>query len=343
MSHNSTITPCIPVLPRSGLALPELLISALGEIVLDVLIKSSHYNTYLTVALLPRSLHSRPARKLTAILCLSPRRPFAMTVFVASPVQGASNMTPDYEVKLLLKSTAVRGPDKELTSTVLSTFDMPPTVTELNVQFLDTCSREIYAASWSPRIRKTENEDKIELTYKKRYPITDGDIDAALTQANKEGFDAAAAKYDAQVEWGYRVQTLSISHKKSAKDSGNSGMSLPGTNKSRAMLIDEAPDKFVNSQTSSWGTGALAKSRIFGPVLAKRSVGTWSGMRLYIEVWPILNGEGSGLEFIVEASFKTDSHTEALTQHDSFAIYLEDKGWLLAQDSLKARLIMDRY
>ncbi|KAH8656401.1 hypothetical protein BGZ61DRAFT_190428 [Ilyonectria robusta] len=266
-----------------------------------------------------------------------------MTAIVASPTQAAPNMTPDYEVKLLLNPTAVLGPDNELTSTVLLTFDMPPTVTKLNVQFLDKSCKEIYTAGWSPRIRKTENEDDFELTYKKRYVITGGDIDAALTTANNDGFDAGDAKYEAQVEWGYQKQTLSISRKKTAADSGNSGMDLPGTSNSRAMLIDEAPDKFDNWLPSNWGTGALAMSRIFGPVLAKRSIGTWSGMRLSIEVWPILNSSGTGIEYIVEASFKTKSRTTASIKHGSFTTYLQGKGWFLAQDSLKTQLIMERY
>ncbi|KAH7109243.1 hypothetical protein B0J13DRAFT_663866 [Dactylonectria estremocensis] len=86
-----------------------------------VLFKNSHYRTYLS----PLSLHSNLARELTDTIHLSPRRLFAMTAIVDSSTQAAPNMTPDYEVKLLLKPTAVLGPNKELTSTVLSTFDMP--------------------------------------------------------------------------------------------------------------------------------------------------------------------------------------------------------------------------
>ncbi|KAM5353353.1 hypothetical protein ACJ41O_000003 [Fusarium nematophilum] len=266
-----------------------------------------------------------------------------MTAIVVSPTKTAPNMTPEYEVKLLLNPAAVLGPDNELRSSVLSTFDMPPTVINLNVQFLDTSYKEIYTAGWSARIRKTENEDGFELTYKKRYAITCGDIDAALTTANNDGFDAGEAKYEAQVEWGYQKQTLSISRKKTAVDSGNRGMDLPGTSESRAMLIDKAPDKFDNWRCSNWGTDALAKSRIFGPVLAKRSIGTWEGMRLYIEVWPILNRAGTGVEYIVEASFKTESRTTASIEHGKFTTYLQGKGWFLAQDSLKTQLIMERY
>ncbi|KAJ4229746.1 hypothetical protein NW757_014049 [Fusarium falciforme] len=69
-----------------------------------------------------------------------------MTAIVICPTQAAPNMTPEHEVKLLLKPTAVLGPDNELTSAILSTFDTLPTVTKLNVQFLDTSCKEIYTA-----------------------------------------------------------------------------------------------------------------------------------------------------------------------------------------------------
>ncbi|KAF9766232.1 hypothetical protein IL306_001385 [Fusarium sp. DS 682] len=265
-----------------------------------------------------------------------------MTANAESSTQVAPNMMPEYEVKLLLKPTAVLRLDKELQDTVLSTFDMPPSVTKQSIQFLDTDSKDIYAAGWSARIRKTENDDGLELTYKKRYAIMGGDIDAALTTANNDGFDASDVKYEAQVEWGYQKQTLSISRKK-VVESTNSEVDLPGESNSRAMLIDKAPDMFDNLQGNNWGTGMLAKSRIFGPVHAKRSVGKWEGMRLYIEVWPIGKRGSTEIDYLVEASFKTESRMTASAKHDSFISFLQDKGWFLCKDSLKTQLIMDRY
>lgn len=78
----------------------------------------------------------------------------------------------------------------------------------MNVQFLDKCSNEIYAVSWNLRIRQFETKPDFELTYKKRYNIEDGNIDAALIQANNDGFNAEDTKYDTQVEWGFEKQTL---------------------------------------------------------------------------------------------------------------------------------------
>ncbi|KAF3158718.1 hypothetical protein TWF788_004524 [Orbilia oligospora] len=161
--------------------------------------------------------------------------------------------------------------------------------------------------------------------YKKRYTVTGGDIDAALTTANNEGFDLSDTNYDAQIEWGYQKQTLSISHKKSAPGSGYSGMDLPGQGKSRTFLIDEPPGKFDDWPSNGWGATALASARIFGPVLAKRSIGTWSSLQIYIEVWPIKDAAGTGIEYIVEASFKTGSRTTTSTKQADLIALLTNK------------------
>ncbi|KAL6399590.1 hypothetical protein AUP68_16995 [Ilyonectria robusta] len=49
-----------------------------------------------------------------------------MTAIVDPPTQAAPNITPEYEVKFLLKPAAVLGPNNKLTSTILSIFDIPP-------------------------------------------------------------------------------------------------------------------------------------------------------------------------------------------------------------------------
>ncbi len=265
------------------------------------------------------------------------------SVFPAAPVKAASNMVPDYEVKLLMPANAVLGSDDKLKSDVRSAFGMSDKVTKMNVQFLDTDGKDIYGNGWSPRIRKKEGDSKFELSYKKRYPIANGNIDAALTKANQEGFDASDTNYEAQVEWGYQNKTLSITRSKDVKKSGYSGVDLPSVKDSRKLLIDNAPGKFDKWLYAGWGTEQLQNSRIYGPVLAKRYTGTWSGLKTYIEVWPIRSANGSGTENVVEISFKTDDRDTASQKHDELVTYLQSKGWFLAQDSLKTQLIMDRY
>lgn len=256
---------------------------------------------------------------------------------------AASNMVPDYEVKLLMNPNVVLDADHKLKSTVLNTFNMPTSVTKMNVLFMDTNAKDIYSNTWIARIRKTEGESDFELTYKKRYAIDNGNITEALYKANAEGFDSSEKNYEAQVEWGYQKKTLSISNSKTDSKSGYSGMDLPSASDSRSLLKKNIPGKMDNWLYSSWGKSMLDNSRKYGPILAKRSVGTWSGLKLYIEVWPILNQAGTGTDYIVEASFKTTSEATASAKHDELQAYLISRGWFVAEDSLKTQLIMDRY
>ncbi len=256
---------------------------------------------------------------------------------------AASNMVPDYEVKLLMNPNVVLDADHKLKSTVLSTFNMPTSVTKMNVLFMDTNAKDIYGNTWIARIRKTEGESDFELTYKKRYAIDNGNITEALYKANAEGFDSTEKNYEAQVEWGYQKKTLSISNSKTDSKAGYSGMDLPSASDSRSLLKKNIPGKMDNWLHSGWGKSMLDSSRKYGPILAKRSVGTWSGLKLYIEVWPILNQAGTGTDYIVEASFKTTSEATASAKHDELQAYLISRGWFVAEDSLKTQLIMDRY
>ncbi|KAH7343109.1 hypothetical protein BKA66DRAFT_479149 [Pyrenochaeta sp. MPI-SDFR-AT-0127] len=262
----------------------------------------------------------------------------------------ASNMVPNYEVKLLMKPSVVLGSDDKLENTVLSTFSMPASVKKINVQFLDTDTRQIYDRGWSPRIRKMEGDDDFELTYKKRYSISDGhdgkiedNIDAALTLAKNEGFDSTTT-YRAQVELGHRKETLSISHEVSYRNSSSNEIKLPDESVSREILISNAPGMFKNWSSENWGTKKLAASRIYGPIRATRSKGKWEGMSLFIEVWPIKKSRvDTRIEHIVEASFKTPSLPTALQEREKLAAFLQSKDWLLAGDSSKTSLIMERY
>jgi hypothetical protein len=266
----------------------------------------------------------------------------ALTAGVVS--QASPNLTPDFEVKFLLDSTVVLNPEHELSDELLSAFAMPPTVTKINVMFLDTDNKALYQARWIARIRKTEGKRSFELTYKTRYPIEGEDIGAALTVANGDGFSVSNDnKYEAQVEWGYEKMTLSISHDKKASDSGFSGTSLPGFEAARGMLADEAPEKFNNAGGENWGKNVLQAARIYGPILTTRSVGKWKGIKITVEVWPIVIAAEGRTEYIVEASFKADTETEARDGRRAVQDMLSGMGWLSPRDSLKTQLVLDNY
>lgn len=264
----------------------------------------------------------------------------------------ASNLIPNYEVKVLLEPSEVLEANNKLKDAVLSAFSMPSSTKKMNIQFVDNTKQDLYTNGWSLRIRKTEGEDKFELTYKKRYEISDGgssttrgNIDAALKMAWQEGFDSTTT-FEAQVEVGYRKQTLSISYDTEVSDMGFVGTDLPLAEDSCKFLVEKAPKKFTNWLADNWSTNQLAGSVVYGPVLANRSKSTWNQLKLFIEVWLIRkNKTDASLEPIVEASFKTADLERAMEGRDKLVEFLQnrDRSWFLAEDSLKTKRIMERY
>jgi hypothetical protein len=266
-----------------------------------------------------------------------------------------SSLVPDFEVKVLLKPSEVLDSDNKLKADVLSAFGITSSAKKMNVQFLDTRKQDLSAKGWNLRIRKTENDPKFELTYKKRYEIGDGlsttaedHIDAALEKASQDGFNSTT-RFDVQVDVGHQRQTLSMSRDKDVP-TGPAGTDLPPLEASRKFLIDEAPKTFKNWSADNWGTDRLADSIVYGPVLAERSKVTWEGFKLSIEVWPIRKSKkDASLEPIVEASFKTPGLQKALEGRAKLIKVLQDtttnssRDWFLAEDSLKTKLIMERY
>ncbi|KAJ9654444.1 hypothetical protein H2198_006524 [Neophaeococcomyces mojaviensis] len=261
----------------------------------------------------------------------------------------ASIIVPDYEVKALLKPSEVLKSNNKLKDEVSSAFSIEPGTKKMKIQFLDTKQQHIYEKGWNLRIRKLEDDDEFELTYKKRYLVgdgyssnTEGNIKAASKTAEQDGFDSTT-NYEAQVELGYKKQTLSISRDEDV-DTDPEGMNLPPVEESRKLLIKKAPKKFKNWSRDNWGTDHLADSIVYGPVDAKRTEGTWEGFGVFVEVWFIKKSKtDASLEPIVEVSFKTPDLKKALEGHVKLVEYLQNKGWLLPEDSFRTRLILERY
>jgi len=110
---------------------------------------------------------------------------------------------PRYEVKVYLSPEKVLTADNEPTKPVLDLLGIQGGPTKLRMLFLDGKRRDLHAEGWDVRFRDIEGEKKLELTYKKRYPVQGDDIDAALDAAARQGFDAGESDYEAEVEWGF--------------------------------------------------------------------------------------------------------------------------------------------
>jgi hypothetical protein len=174
--------------------------------------------------------------------------------------------------------------------------------------------------------------------------VVGGDIDAALDQANDAGFDSSDDNYDAEVDWGYAKQTLSFSNEKSHSASGYSGTSMPAADTGRSWLVNEIPGKLEDWGSSNWGKTTLSASRVHGPVTSKVYDGAWeSSDDASIEVLPVVGASGTGTEYVVELSFKTDDYSDAAQLHQDAIDVADAHGWLYPGDILKTQLILDRY
>ncbi|MCM3174835.1 MULTISPECIES: CYTH domain-containing protein [Paenibacillus] len=283
-------------------------------------------------------------KKVTASLMLSiVTLGSGLTVLEAPQASAAANAVPAYEVKFLAKPELVLNADGTPRTEVVQTLGLDSTPTAIQTEYFDTNARELDEEGWNVRFRKKEDKNNYELTYKKRYPIINGDVNAALTLANQEGFDSSDDNYEAEIDWGYGKQTLSFSNTKKVDSPKNSGINLPSDQEALKMLLDKLPGKLNKWSSSNWGKQKLTDSRVYGPVTFQRYKGTWNGQEMTLEVWPIRNAAGTGVENIVEVSFKTDNASTVSDLRNQLMQVLENKQWLLPADGLKTQLILERY
>lgn len=265
-----------------------------------------------------------------------------LTFLEAPQASAAANAVPAYEVKFLAKPELVLNTDGTPRSEVIQTLGLSSTARNISAEYFDTNALNLNQAGWDVRFRKKDDKNNYELTYKKRYPVINGDVNAALTLANQEGFDASDDNYEAEIDWGYGKQTLSFSNTKKV-DTNATGVQLPSQQEALSMLLDKLPGKLKNWSSSNWGKQQLTASRAYGPVTFQRYEGTWKGQELTLEVWPIRNAAGTGVENIVEISFKTADSTAVSGLRTQLMQVLENKNWLIPADGLKTQLILERY
>jgi hypothetical protein len=284
-----------------------------------------------------RRLLTAPAIALVASL--------TATVAVLAPAPAAfadSNAVPTYEVKINLTGVALDSSHNP-TSAVKAAFGITGSAKARSYEYFDTDALDLDAQGWDVRLRH-KSGSSFEESYKKRFPVVGGDIDAALDEANDEGFDSSDTNYDAEVDWGYAKQTLSFSNQKSHSASGYSGTSMPSAGTGRNWLVNDIPGKLDDWSSNNWGSDTLKASRAHGPVTSQVWSGAWeSSDDASIEVLPVVGASGTGTEYVVELSFKADDYADAADLHADAISVADAHGWLYHGDILKTQLILDRY
>ena len=264
-----------------------------------------------------------------------------LLVLVQFNAAAAKPAPPGVEVKLFLDPSVTLDARDQPSRDLLTTFQVTGNPVTIKMQFLDGRGLELHKAGWNVRFRTVQGKDKMELTYKRRYPVPSG-LAAALAGAERDGFDAREKDYEPELEWGYQQETLTFSNEK-PKESTNP--TLPSLANARALAVNEMPGKLERFRPGRWAKDILSGARIYGPVEGRR----WTGRHrdidddISIEVWTLPGASGTDTERIVEVSFKKKERSDkAVAKREALLKLLEQKGWLLPRDVLKTTLILER-
>lgn len=228
-----------------------------------------------------------------------------------------------FEVKFLLDSALVLDDENKLTDQVRGLFHMEDDYRPIDVMYLDTAEREFWREGWTNRLRQKAGKEKIERTYKKRYPVSEGNIDVALAQAAKEGF----GEYDAQIDWGYTDMTLSVSVEDSDVHPEYPQLSQLTTDEAARFLETAMPPEEHGL------SDLLSQIQRIGPIRFWRIKGSWQDIEeVTVEIWPTLH--------TTELSFKAADYASASDARDRLMAFLDEEGFLLHEDALKTTALL---
>ena len=265
-----------------------------------------------------------------------------LLVLVQLNAAAAEPASPGVEVKLFLDPSLTLDARNQPSRDVLAAFEVTGNPVTIKMQFLDGRGLELHKAGWNVRFRTVQGKDKMELTYKRRYQVASG-LDAALAEAERDGFNAGEKDYEPELEWGFKQETLTFSNEKS-KESTNP--TLPSVANARTLAVSQMPGKLKHVGADGWAKGILSGASIYGPVEGRRWTGRHRDIDDYvsIEVWTLPGAGRTDTERIVEVSFKKKERSDkAVAKREALLKLLEKKGWLLPRDVLKTALILERF
>ncbi|ULG71897.1 hypothetical protein [Macrococcus brunensis] len=225
-----------------------------------------------------------------------------------------------YEVKVFAVVQEVLNKKGHIKSSLLKAFNAKKGDEDFLVQFIDHDSKRNYHNKVTMRIHKSEDDEFMEIQYKKRYPVLTT-IDDAIQQAEEEGIDG-----ELEVEYGVNKKTLSVTH---VVEIPVNAHILPALDKSHHHVTSEAPEIFEPFLTE------LDESTLVGPYEFERHTGKLNGYKIKLERWLIAD------EGIVELSSKVKTEEEAQELQQQLINYLKELNVYEATDQLKTELIFE--
>ena len=274
-----------------------------------------------------------------------------MGVALMFTAAGSSSAEPEqprmpdsYEMHFLLDSDLALDENHELKPELCREYEISNKVKTYSLAYFETPDRSFINEGWVNRLRRKEGgKNSFELTYKKRYPVSDEDISAAMQLAEADGFALSDEMWETEIEWGYSGMTLSVSTESNFTHSGH--MSLEDLNRAdaAAIAVRHMPSEELNWKEESWGSAKMAEARMAGPIIFNRYKGTAFGREVRIEVWILPGHETEANRYITELSFKTGNYEDAAAGREELTASLTKAGLLIQNDSMKTQEILNMY
>ena len=149
-----------------------------------------------------------------------------------------------YELHFMLNSDLVLDENHLLKQDVCSFFEADEDdYKSFAVAYYETSDRLFNQEGWINRIRMREDKPKkgFKLTFKKRYPVSGNDINAAMVKAQSDGFDLSDNSLSKQVEWNYSSMVLSLSSDAETDTGSRKKMDDLSLEDALSMLKDNMP------------------------------------------------------------------------------------------------------
>ena len=243
------------------------------------------------------------------------------------------------EIKLLLDSGKVLGEDHLLTEDMLEAFRIEDAPRRIEVIYLDTPARDYLRAGWVSRIRVKEGKPKYTLTYKMRYPVRDGDVDAALEAASADGLSLRKSPYPAEIDWGYGKMTLSFAADAEVKTEKTPDLGLLSPAEAVRLAVQNLPSEVKEQETEDLKDEDFRDIQAVGPVRFLRYEGALGKQSVRIEVWPIPSESGE-IQYTAELSRACKNLLEAAEIRLKLIEKLDKMGILIHADNLKTQMIL---
>ncbi len=213
----------------------------------------------------------------------------------------------------------------------------------MEVIYAETEDRAFGGAGWISRIRWKSGKKKLERAYKKRYPVAGGDLAAALETARKDGFDLSDGRFSAEADWGFEEMALNLSYEKSGTFRDYEDLSRFTKEDAAQFLLEAMPEEVLLQTEGVSAEDLPEKLRLAGPVRFDRLKGELLGREVTLEIWPVRQKDREETAYIAELSFKADGLPDAEEGRKELREWLEEKGILLHEDSLKTGVILDAW